>query len=81
MYPIVKREQFGPVTFLWEVLAPEVAKSCQPGHFVMLRIDETGERIPLTVADYDRAKGTDADGTARIFKDKAVDPFIHTRSS
>jgi glutamate synthase (NADPH/NADH) small chain len=58
MYQIVKREQYGPVTFLWEVLAPEVARSCQPGHFVMLRIDETGERIPLTVADYDRKRGT-----------------------
>lgn len=58
MYRIVKREQFGPVTFLWEVAAPEVARSCQPGHFVMVRIDETGERIPLTVADFDRARGT-----------------------
>jgi homotetrameric NADPH-dependent glutamate synthase len=58
MYQIIKREQFGPVTFLWEVVAPDVAKSCQPGHFVMVRIDETGERIPLTVADYDREKGT-----------------------
>ncbi len=58
MFQIVKREQFGPVTFLWEVLAPEVARACQPGHFIMLRIDETGERIPLTVADYDVARGT-----------------------
>jgi glutamate synthase (NADPH/NADH) small chain len=58
MYKIIKREQFGPVTFLWEVVAPEVAKACQPGHFVMVRIDETGERIPLTVADFDRKKGT-----------------------
>jgi glutamate synthase (NADPH/NADH) small chain len=58
MYQITKREQFGPVTFLWEVIAPDLAKSCQPGHFVMVRIDETGERIPLTVADFDRDKGT-----------------------
>ena len=58
MYRVIKREQFGPVTFLWEVVAPEVAKSCQPGHFIMLRIDETGERIPLTVADFDRDRGT-----------------------
>jgi homotetrameric NADPH-dependent glutamate synthase len=58
MYRIIKREQFGPVTFLWEVLAPDVAHACQPGHFVMVRIDETGERIPLTVADYDRERGT-----------------------
>ncbi len=58
MYSILKREQFGPVTFLWEVLAPDVARSSQPGHFVMVRVDETGERIPLTVADYDRGRGT-----------------------
>jgi len=58
MYRIVKREQFGPVTFLWEVLAPDVARACQPGHFLMVRINETGERIPLTVADFDRDKGT-----------------------
>src|SRR5512136_175367 len=58
MYQIVKRAQYGPVTFLWEVLAPEVAKAAEPGHFVMVRIDETGERIPLTVADFDRDKGT-----------------------
>ena len=58
MYRISKREQFGPVTFLWEVVAPQVAKACQPGHFVMVRIDDKGERIPLTVADFDREKGT-----------------------
>ena len=58
MYTVLKRAQCGPVTFLWEVLAPEVARACKPGHFVMVRIDETGERIPLTVADYDREKGT-----------------------
>jgi glutamate synthase (NADPH) small chain len=58
MYPIVRREQFSDVTFLWEIEAPDVAKSAQPGHFVMLRLYEGGERIPLTVADYDRQKGT-----------------------
>jgi glutamate synthase (NADPH/NADH) small chain len=58
MYQILRREQFGPVTFLWDVLAPDVARSAQPGHFVMVRIDEQGERIPLTVADYDRQRGT-----------------------
>jgi len=58
MYPIVRREQFGPVTFLWEVLAPDVARAAEPGHFVMVRIDGTGERIPLTVADFDRDRGT-----------------------
>ncbi len=58
MYPIVRREVFSDATFLWEVLAPDVAHSAQPGHFVMLRLSEGGERIPLTVADYDRETGT-----------------------
>ncbi len=58
MYRIVKREQFGPVTYLWDVEAPAVARAARPGHFLMVRIDETGERIPLTVADFDRERGT-----------------------
>jgi glutamate synthase (NADPH) small chain len=58
MYTIVDRQAFSDVTFLWEVLAPDVARSAQPGHFVMLRLREGAERIPLTVADYDRQKGT-----------------------
>lgn len=58
MYPIVRHESFSDTTFLWEVHAPDVAQAAQPGHFVMLRLYEGGERIPLTVADYDRGKGT-----------------------
>jgi len=58
MYQILRREAFSDVTFLWDVLAPDVARSAQPGHFVMLRLREGGERIPLTVADYDRERGT-----------------------
>ena len=58
MYTITRREAFSDTTFLWEVLAPDVAKSAEPGHFVMLRLHEGSERIPLTVADYDRDKGT-----------------------
>jgi glutamate synthase (NADPH/NADH) small chain len=57
-YQIVRREAFSDVTFLWDVLAPDVARSAQPGHFVMVRLAEGAERIPLTVADYDREKGT-----------------------
>ncbi|MCC6522742.1 MAG: sulfide/dihydroorotate dehydrogenase-like FAD/NAD-binding protein, partial [Polyangiaceae bacterium] len=57
-YRIVKRDQFGPVTFLWDVEAPRVARAAQPGHFLMTRIDATGERIPLTVADFDAERGT-----------------------
>jgi len=58
MYSIVRREQFSDVTFLWEIEAPDVAKAAKPGHFVMLRLYEGGERVPLTVADYDAKKGT-----------------------
>lgn len=41
-----------------EVEAPRVARSCEPGEFVIVRIDEEGERIPLTICDYDREQGT-----------------------
>lgn len=58
MYTIVGRERFSDETFLWEVLAPDVARAAQPGHFVMLRLHEAGERVPLTIADADPAKGT-----------------------
>ncbi len=58
MYEIVRREQFSPSTFLWEVRAPDVAKAAQAGHFVMLHLHEGSERIPLTVADFDRELGT-----------------------
>ncbi len=58
MYPIIRRESFSEATFLWEVHAPDIARAAQPGHFVMLRLYEGGERIPLTVADYDREAGT-----------------------
>ncbi len=58
MYRIVRREAFSDTTFLWEVEAPDVAASAQPGHFVMVRLHEGSERIPLTVADFDRQRGT-----------------------
>ncbi|MFN7309605.1 MAG: sulfide/dihydroorotate dehydrogenase-like FAD/NAD-binding protein, partial [bacterium] len=58
MYPIVRREAFSETTFLWDVLAPDVAASAQAGHFVMVRLHDGAERVPLTVADYDRAAGT-----------------------
>lgn len=58
MYQIIRCERFSDVTFLWEVLAPDIARSAQPGQFVMLRLYEGGERIPLTVADFDREAGT-----------------------
>lgn len=58
MFLITRRKQFGPTTFLWEVQAPDVARAARPGHFVMARIDELGERIPLTVADFNVRQGT-----------------------
>ena len=65
MYPIVRREVLFRHHFLWEVNAPDVARSAEPGQFVMLRLHEGGERIPLTVADYDREAGTDHGGRCR----------------
>jgi homotetrameric NADPH-dependent glutamate synthase len=58
VYRILKREQLNPSTFLWDVEAPDVARAARPGQFLMVRVDETGERIPLTVADMDPDKGT-----------------------
>jgi homotetrameric NADPH-dependent glutamate synthase len=58
MYRITRREAFSDTTFLWDVEAPDVARSAEPGHFVMLRLHDGSERIPLTVADYDREAGT-----------------------
>lgn len=58
MNRIIKREQFSPVTFMWELEAPLIAKAAQPGHFVITRHGPGGERIPLTIADFDRDRGT-----------------------
>jgi glutamate synthase (NADPH) small chain len=58
VFRITRRKQFGPSTFLWDVEAPEVSRAARPGHFVMARIDEHGERIPLTVADFNVRQGT-----------------------
>lgn len=58
MYKIVRKESLNPTVTLMEIEAPFVAKKAQPGQFIILRVDEDGERIPLTVAGYDREKGT-----------------------
>lgn len=58
MYRIVKAEELTTNIYLMDVEAPRVAKSCQPGQFVIVRMDEDGERIPLTICDYDTDKGT-----------------------
>jgi NAD(P)H-flavin reductase len=57
-FKILKREQFSPVTYLWELAAPDIARAALPGHFVIIRHGQGGERIPLTIADFDRERGT-----------------------
>jgi ferredoxin--NADP+ reductase len=58
MYEIVVTENLTPVTRLFEVRAPAVARKARAGQFVIVRIHDKGERIPLTIADYDRERGT-----------------------
>ena len=58
MYEILSHEFLNPSVVRVTVKAPMAARRCEPGQFVMLRVNETGERIPLTVADYDRAAGS-----------------------
>lgn len=58
MFKILKAEELTDNIFLMDVEAPRVAKSCQPGQFVIVRTDEDAERIPLTICDYDKEKGT-----------------------
>ena len=58
MYKILKAEKLAEKIYLMDVLAPRVAKHCQPGQFVIVKMDEKGERIPLTICDYNREAGT-----------------------
>ena len=58
MYKILHKETLSDVNKLMVIAAPEVARKAQAGQFVIVRIDERGERIPLTIADYDREAGT-----------------------
>ena len=58
MYRIVRKEALKPTVILYEIEAPMVAKKAEPGQFIILRVDEKGERIPITIHDYDREKGT-----------------------
>ncbi len=57
MYQILKSEMLADNIYLMEVEAPRVAAHCQPGQFVIVKMDEKGERIPLTICDYDRESG------------------------
>ena len=58
MYKIIRKEVLNDVVELMEIHAPYVAKKCEPGQFIILRVGEDGERIPLTIADFDREKET-----------------------
>ena len=58
MYKIVKKESLNPTVTLMEVEAPLVARKAEPGQFIIFRVNEDGERIPLTIAGFDREKGT-----------------------
>ena len=58
MYRIVKKRVLNPTVSLMEIEAPAVARKAEPGQFIILRVDEEGERIPLTIADFDRKAGT-----------------------
>lgn len=58
MFTVIKKEKLSPGVKAFVIAAPLIAAKCQPGQFVILRLDEDGERIPLTIADFDREAGT-----------------------
>lgn len=58
MYKIVNKRVLNETVMLMDIDAPFIAKKAEPGQFIILRVDEEGERIPLTIADFDREKGT-----------------------
>ncbi len=58
MYKIIKAEKLNEIIYLMVVEAPMVAKHCEPGQFVIVKMDDEGERVPLTICDYDREAGT-----------------------
>ena len=58
MYKIIKSAKLAENIYEWVVEAPRVASNCEPGQFVIVKLDEVSERIPLTICDYDREAGT-----------------------
>ena len=58
MFKIVRKENLAPKIYLFDVEAPMIAKSALPGQFLIVRVDSEGERVPLTICDYDKEKGT-----------------------
>lgn len=82
MYKIVKKRELNPTVTMMDIYAPLVAKKAEAGQFIILRVDENGERIPLTVAGYDRAAGTVkiifqvVGGTTMLLNTKQVGEYI-----
>ena len=83
MYKIRKAEKLADKIYLMDVEAPRVAKHCEPGQFVIVKMDDKGERIPLTICDYDREEGTITivfqtvgESTEKMAQLKAGDSFI-----
>jgi len=86
MYRILEKQDLTPVIHLWKVEAPRVARKAQAGQFVMLHHGEAGERIPLTIADWDRDAGTvtvvfmevgaSTEKFARLKAGDAIDDFV-----
>ena len=82
MYKIVAKKELNPTVTQMEILAPFVAKKALPGQFIILRVDEDGERIPLTIAGYDRVNGTVTiifqivGGSTEMLNHKNVGDFI-----
>ena len=58
MYKIISKKELTDNIFLMDIEAPRVAKSAKPGQFIIIKNNEKGERIPLTIADYDKDNGT-----------------------
>jgi ferredoxin--NADP+ reductase len=58
MYQIIRKQRLNDSVTLMEIAAPHVAKKALPGQFIIFRVDDEGERVPLTIAGYDRDKGT-----------------------
>ena len=58
MFKIIRKQELNPTVTLMEIDAPLIARKAEPGQFIILRVDDAGERIPLTIADFDREKGS-----------------------
>lgn len=82
MYRIISKESLNPTVSKMVIEAPEIAKKAQPGQFIILRVDEEGERMPLTIADYDANAGTVTiiyqivGGTTKLLDSKKAGEYI-----